>query len=77
MHILSLTVDEAGDSAAFPIPRGEVGLWGSDISGTTGMLSEDHRTSPATAPTRPAAQGHLLQHTACTHREISLPALSY
>lgn len=60
MHILGkLTVDEAADSAAFPIPHREVGLCGCCISVTTEKLSEDHSTSPTSPPTGSAAPGHL------------------
>lgn len=67
MYVLSLTVDEVGDSVVFPIPRWEADPWGRCISGTTGMLSEAQRTSLTSAPTESAAGGLLPQHTAHIH----------
>lgn len=66
MLMSSLTVDEAVDSAVFPIPRREVDVWGCCISVTTGRPSEDHSASPASPPTGSAAQGHLPPRTAQT-----------
>lgn len=77
MLMSSLTADEAVDSAAFPIPRREVGIWGCCISATTGRLSEDHSTSPASPPTGPAARGHPPLRTAQTRRPRSSHILHY
>lgn len=78
MHMLSLTVDEAVDSAAFPTPRREVDLWECCISATTGKLSEDHSTSPTSPPNGSAAQGHLplrTIRTQCTQKSHILQYL--
>lgn len=63
MHILSLTVDQAVDSAAFPIPHREVGSLGCCISVTTERLSENQSTSPTSPPSGSAARGHLPRRT--------------
>ena len=63
MRNLSLTVDEAGDSAAFPTHHEEADLWGCCISATTGRLSEVRSSSPANAPTGSAAGDHLPPRT--------------
>lgn len=74
MHVLSLTVDQAVDSAVFPIPHREVDSLGCCISGTTERLSENQSTSPTSPPSGSAAGGHLPRRTM---QKITHPALFY
>lgn len=66
VYFVRLTVDQAVDSAAFPIPHREDDFWRCCISVTTEKLSEDHSTSPTSPPTGSAAQRHLLLRTTHT-----------
>ncbi len=63
MHILSLTVDQAVDSAASPKPQRAVDILGCCTSVTTERLLEDHSTSTTSPPKGSAAPGHLPRRT--------------
>lgn len=79
VHILSLTVDQAEGSAAFPTLQEEVDIWGCCISVTTERLSGDHSSLPTSPPSLSAAQGHQPQRTIHTkkHKEKSSHILHY